>query len=547
MLTLPDKDSAKTTSFLKRDYLVIVAIGVVACLPFYFYGLPAQTDLDHHYRTALGFYESILSGNYYPSWHPSTNGGYGDVSVRFYPPVLYFMLSAFMLITRDWFLAFLLTLTSLTIASALGMYLWARCFTSNYYALVAGLLFVFSPFHVNELYYTGMYGQYTAASFLPFAFAFVERIIQGGRNSNVALLGLSFGVFVLCNVPLAVLGSISIALYALIRIVQSFNIASVYRIVAGGLLAVALSCFYWLPVLRELGWKSPSGIDQGVQFDYRGNFVFGPSLNDTNVFLPLLALATIAMAMPATILLFRKDRRAIAPVVIAVLGFFLSTPVSRPIWDRLPILQETQFPWRWQTTTSAFVALLAALGFSKMHSMWRSRFRPICLALTGLVLIALSFTIFQLMRGANLSNWVSFNQTVELLKGSKTNPDFLPIWAKGQLHKMNSEVESPLRAVSVLEWVPERKVFSIEAGQETDVRLKTYYYPYWVAVANTQRLVTMPADDGALMVRVPDEKATISVTFTEPLSSYIAGSVSTLALLVIVLLVLNQPPALRLR
>jgi uncharacterized membrane protein YfhO len=151
------------------------------------------------------------------------------------------------------------------------------------------------------------------------------------------------------------------------------------------------------------------------------------------------------------------------------------------------------------------------------------------------------------MRGANLSNWVSFNQTVELLKGSKTNPDFLPIWAKGQLHKMNSEVESPLRAVSVLEWVPERKVFSIEAGQETDVRLKTYYYPYWVAVANTQRLVTMPADDGALMVRVPDEKATISVTFTEPLSSYIAGSVSTLALLVIVLLVLNQPPALRLR
>src|SRR5262245_57114500 len=126
MLTPTDQDPAKPTSFFKQDYLVIVAIGVAACIPFYVYGLPIFTDLNHHYRTALGFYESILSGNYYPSWHPSTNGGYGDVSVRFYPPVLYYMLSAFRLITRDWFLAGLLTTTSLTIAGAIGMYLWAR-------------------------------------------------------------------------------------------------------------------------------------------------------------------------------------------------------------------------------------------------------------------------------------------------------------------------------------------------------------------------------------------------------------------------------------
>jgi uncharacterized membrane protein len=542
MSTDQGADSTKPTLRTPQAYLMIAAIGGAACLPLYLYGLPLVLDLNHHYRTVLGFYESIVSGNYYPSWHPSTNGGYGDLSVRFYPPALYFMLSAFRLITHDWFLASLLAATSWAITGALGMYLWARSFTSHYYALAASLLFALAPFHANELYQSGMYGQYAAASVLPFVFAFVERIIRGGRSANVALLGLSYGLLVLCNVPLTVLGSISIAIYAVIRLAQSFKVSVVYRLAAGVALGVASSCFYWLPVVRELKWKSPSGIEQGPWFDYRNNFLFHSSPSVMSDFLlPLLALATITMAAPSIILLFKKDRRAIGPAVVALLGFLMSTALSKPIWDKLPILQETQFPWRWMTITSACISLLTALGLAEMYSMWRLRLRALSIAFTGLVLFALSFTIFQLMRGAILSNRAEFNQKVEWLNGSKTNQDFLPVWAKGQVRSMNSEIEAPNRAVTVLEWSAERKIFSLEAGQGTDVRLKTYYYPYWLASANATPLVTTPADDGALMVRVPSEKTMVEVRFTEPLSSYIAATVSIVALLMIVsLLVLSR-------
>src|SRR4030095_2107312 len=398
MSTVPGADSTKPTLLTPQAYLLIAATAVAACLPLYLYGLPLLLDLNHHYRTVLGFYESIGSGNYYPSWHPSTNGGYRDLSVRFYPPALYFLLSAFRLITRDWFLASLLTVTSLAITGALGMYLWARSFTSHYYALAASLLFVLAPFHANELYQSVMYGQYAAASVLPLVFAFVERIIRGGRSSNVALLGLSYGLLVLCNVPLAVLGSISIAIYALIRLAQSFKLRVVYRLAAGAALGVALSCFYWLPVVRELKWKSPSGIDQGAWFDYRNNFLFQPSPSVMSDFLlPLLALATITMAAPSIILLFKKDRRAVAPAVIAVLGFLMSTALSKPIWDSLPILQEPRIPSRWMTITAACISLLTALGLAEMYSMWRLRLRALSIVFTGLVLFALTFTIFQLM------------------------------------------------------------------------------------------------------------------------------------------------------
>jgi hypothetical protein len=171
-----------------------------------------------------------------------------------------------------------------------------------------------------------------------------------------------------------------------------------------------------------------------------------------------------------------------------------------------------------------------------MYSIWRGRRRALSIAFTGLVLFALTFTIFQLMRGAILSDRLSFNQGVELLRGSHTNQDFLPRWVKGHARKMDAEVEVANRAVEVLEWSAERKVFSVEPGQGTDVRLKTYYYPYWLAFANNQKLTTVRADDGALMVRVPAEKTTVEVRFTEPMSSYIAGSVSVVTLLMIVLL-----------
>src|SRR4030095_7646350 len=167
--------------------------------------------------------------------------------------------------------------------------------------------FALSPFHANDLYQSGLLGQYAAASVLPFAFAFVERIIRGRRNSDVALLGLSYGLLVLCNVPLAVLGSISIAIYVLIRLVQDFKVESVYRLLIGIVLGAAMSCFYWLPVLREIKWKHPSGIGQGAWFDYRNNFLFQSSPSQmSNFLLPLLATATITMAAPSIVLLFKK-------------------------------------------------------------------------------------------------------------------------------------------------------------------------------------------------------------------------------------------------
>jgi uncharacterized membrane protein len=543
MSPLSSKELARfDSSFLTRDWPLVIAIGLVACLPLYLYGVPYGLDLTHHFRTAQGFYESILHGNYYPSWHPSTNGGYGDVSVRFYPPALYFVLCGIRLITRDWFLASLFTSMLLTTVGALGMYIWARCFTTHHYALAAGLVYLLSPFHANEMYQAGMYGQYAAGNLLPFVFAFVERIIRGGSRRNVAALGLSYGLLVLFHVPLAVIGSIAVGVYALIRVLQCAHLASVYRLTAGVLLGAALSCFYWLPVLKELKWKYPSGAGQGAWFDYRNNFLFQLSPSPmSNFLLPLLTAATIVLAIPAIVLILRRRTEALAPAVVAVGSFLMATSFSKPIWDLSSTLQEIQFPWRWMTITSACVSLLITLTLPDLVSMWQSRLRPLALALIGLVIIGTGFTIFQLIRGAVLFKQADFNAQVESLEGSTTNPDFLPVWAQGPPQTMSSPVEVGSRQVTVNDWSAEHKVFTITPGAQSEARLKVYYYPYWIAKANGTQLTTRPAADGALLVSVPGEQTTVDVKFTEPSSTYVAAAVSIIAFVIIVFVASSKP------
>lgn len=520
----------------RRYWLQVVAISLVGSFALYVYGVPYGVDLPHHYRLAQGFFESIRGGDFYPSWLSSANAGYGDPSVRFYPPLLYYLLSLFRLVTRDWYAGTVLTLSLLTMTGGMGMYLWASALIDRRYAVLAALVYMLAPFHANEMYQAGLYAQYTGASVLPFLFAFVERIIANNRWRDAGGLGISYGMLVLANLPLALLGSVAVSIYVLVRLAQAFTRRSLCQLVGGTLSGLAFSSCYWLPMLIELKWKSPSGGGQARWFDYKENFIFRPSPNEMgDYWLPILTTTTLLMAMPALVLLVRRSRRALAPAVLALITFLMATSLSKPIWDAFPALQETQFPWRWLTITTACLSTLVAISLPELVRMWRTRLRPLSLVLFGIPVIALSFTILQVIRGAIFLDQSTFDQMVLSLPGSETNKDFLPVWVSSKPRAMERPVEAPARGVQVTEWSAKHRVFKTEAGDLTEARLRTFYYPYWKATAEGKQLTTRPADDGALLVTIPPGAATVNVDFVEPKTTYAAGVLSILGLLAIAL------------
>jgi uncharacterized membrane protein len=453
-----------------RGWFLVVIIGLAVCVLISLYGIPYSADLDHHYRLAQCFYDSIVRGDLYPSWLSFSNGGYGDPSVRFYPPALSYLLSVFRLLTGDWYLASILALTLLTVIGGLGMYLWARSLTGERCAVLASLLYMLAPFHASEMFQAGMFAQYACACVLPFVFAFIERIIARGKWSDVAGLGISYGLLVLCNLPMVVLGSLAAGVYALIRLMQSFGKRSVYQLAVGILSGLALSCFYWLPMLFEMKWKSPSGVGQGAWFDYKNNFIFRPSPNELgDWWITIMIVVTLVMALPALVLFVKRKRKTLAPALIALFSFLMATPLSKPVWDALPQLQETQFPWRWLTITSACLSLLVALSLPELVRMWQTRLRPLSFVLVGITVIGLSFTALQVMRGAMFQDRQTFDRKVAALRDSETNKDFFPIWATGKPQKMDQPVEVAGRDVHVISWSEKQKEFQIDTQDTAEV------------------------------------------------------------------------------
>ena len=501
----------------------ILAAGIFVVLALLVWGVPYGNDLPHHFRLAIGFTDSIRSGDLYPSWLSHTNGGYGDPSVRFYPPALYYLLAAFRLAGADWYTSAVLIFALITVAGGVGVGLWSSNYVECPYAVVAGVLYILAPFHANELFQSGMYAQYLCASVLPFVFGFSERIVRGGRWTDSAFLGLAVAAVIFSNIPFAFVGLISVGVYSAVLLWRHFSWDTVARLASGHVCGLLISAIFWLPMLLEMKWKPESGAGQGPAFDYRNNFILDISRDETRYFwLAALAAATALFVIPAYFLLAKRGSSVTAPAVVACAAFFMATPLSKPLWDLAPLLQETQFPWRWMTVTSACAVVLAAAAIPEFIKIWRIR-RPVALAAFGMMLIAPAFTIFQVMRGADFQGRAQFNQLVEELAGSPTNADFVPIWAKGRtVSGAELTVEIPEREATVVSWTHQRKESHIAAGAPAKARLGLYFYPHWKAISDSGELATEPSSDGALMIDIPGTETVVNIEFIEPASTNVS-------------------------
>ena len=88
--------------FQSRQFIYLLLIFLISglmVLPIYWLGIPRGNDLPQHYQFALTFQESLQNGIFYPSWSAASNFGYGDVGIRFYPPLAYYVLVFFEWIT----------------------------------------------------------------------------------------------------------------------------------------------------------------------------------------------------------------------------------------------------------------------------------------------------------------------------------------------------------------------------------------------------------------------------------------------------------------
>jgi hypothetical protein len=533
--------------FAKKALFCVVLVSLLFITPALIFGIPSNKDLLNHFRFALPFFDSLSSGNFYPGWLAESNSGYGDPSFRFYPPALYYLLSLCKIVTHDWYLGTLLTLALISILSGLGMYFWARSILTDSAAMWAAILYALAPYHVNQLYQAFLLAEFAGAAVLPFAFGFVERVCRRGLYRDIAGLAATYALLILTHLPLAVIGSLSLAVYALASVNKKEWRRCLRSLWIAAMLGLAASSVYWVRMVAELNWIGINKVNPDSSVRYDQNFLFS-ALSPENPsvwWVNILAVTTFLLFVPAVALFSRKLRREpkvgqLIPVaILAFLSFFMALPLSAPLWKLLPVLQQIQFPWRWLAVFSIAGSLLTAASMPlwlKNEMQWR---HPIRLLVWGSMAVSVAFTLAHPVREAEYRNSGQFLFDLQSVRGTPSVKYWIPVWASRSPTEMKREIEAGDRQVTVKNWDPEHRSFDVFPGHATELRVRTFYYPLWSASSGDRVLSTRADSDGALLISLPDnrtESIAVNLDFREPLRSRVAAPVSGASWLLILLL-----------
>ena len=533
--------------------LVLALVSFAVVSPILIKGLPYGYDLPHHYQCAITYVESIRSGDYYPSWSLNRNFGYGGMETRLYPPVSHYTLALLYIAANDWHIASLLTLFLFTFVGSLGVYLWAREYVEAWPAVFAGAIFTLLPYHLNQFYNTFFFAEYAGTAILPFTFVFLSRVCRRGKLVDVFGLGVSFAALILTHLPLTVIGSICFAIYGLSMLRQEKIFSQFAKLSGGVLLGLAGSSFFWVKVLQERQMLARTGVYADPFLDYRLQFLATPfqhfedgfplwvyematSFYDL-MFLCAVILA-VAFSLPVVISARSEFKRLAGVAIVFLAACLFATPLSRPLWDQVSILQEVQFPWRWVAIVCIASPVIAAGGIEILISWYRTNHRPFALIITGCLLGVVTFSISQIIRPAPFIPTDEIESRIERIKTEEGWPFWWTIWTRKEALQNKEKVVAGDRVVNINKWIALDREFTVSPGNSPDARLALFYHPNWTVFVNNQQIVTNPDENGALLIPISGEASDIQVKFVENRSVRLAQYIALLSWTLVVLYIL---------
>ena len=512
--------------------------------------MPTGNDLPQHYRFAISFYDALRAGDIYPVWISKTNLGYGDAGVRFYPPVAYYLVAFFRVVVPSWNAAIASAVCYWFLVSGMGVFLLSREWFSEKASLVAALVFMAMPYHVNQVYNAGLFAEFAGLAILPFCFLFVKRITSGGGIDAVASLSISYALLILSHLPLAIIGSAALLIFSVPLIRNAgWNVGTIGKLVASVGLAAAASAFYWIRLVTELEFVKHTLPQFTAQaYDFRLNFlasllyVPAEQYEQTSLwFTDILFLITLAMVVPSLAFCLRSrpdfNRRTLIPVIaIFTFAIIIGTPISRVLWEHVGLLQKIQFPWRLLGLLSLAGAIFVAGFVEQLQSVFKGKLRPLGLITVGLLFAGFVFTFAQVIRPAGYPDSVaSFDNNFEVYQYNDSNECWWPAWARREAFKDLGSVSRTHRNFTFVEAAREEKEISLGNGPEEKIRIAAFYYPFWNATSSGKRLNVEPADDGTILITVPAGPQNVRVFFEQPASETFARGVSLVTWILLLL------------
>lgn len=517
--------------------LILLSVAV-AVWRFWQPGIPNTGDMLMSVYRVFELVKAWGYGILYPRLGPDLMFGYTAPLFQFYPPLVSYLAALLHSLGLPFIAAVKATLTLNLLLSGVGMYLYARRLLGNRCAAwVSAIVYALGPYFLLNVYERGAAAESLALMLLPWlVWALHMAVATSSQTARWWAAGLVAAVMLAHNIT-ALWAFPAVTLYVIALSLPKAGWQALRTVAVTFGLGLALSAFYWLPALLELGYTHTAAyMLQGTTdvtrnlvawreliqltwfFAYQGSLRFRFSL--LLAVLGALGVLGIPLHQP-------KLRRALG--WLALLGgaaLCLQLDSTLWFWQHVPLVRYIQLPWRLYGLATFAIALLTGALFA-----WPRRPAPWLWAPALLFCALLIGANCQNLAPALLPLWhnideAGINEVDLFTRGVEGYPlfnDYSPAGMQTTAQALafprpaTATALPPLTAMPTLNVLAEDPQFvqlAVQATAPFPVRVSRIFLPGWQVAVNGQAVPTYASGlFGLVTADLPAGEYTATVRF----------------------------------
>jgi len=385
-------------------------------------------------------------------WVPDMGYGYGYPLFNFYPPLPFYVGQLFRTIGINFRDTAKALFALQFFASGITMFILAADLWGLWGGLVSAVFYIWAPYHSVDVYVRGAMNEAWAFIWFPLILWSAKRLIEQEKFKYLLWLALSYACLLLTH-------NVMVLIFTPVMMVWIFywmirknklpwqNWGLFGKFVLSAAWALGLAAFFSLPVLAEQKYTHIETMFSGY-FDWRAHFTslnqlfvstfwgWGPSLWGMEDGMPFPVghfhwILGIIILIVLGLKLIKNKRFKIRDsnyclifaLFIVGIGYALLThQQSAFIWEKLPLLQMTQFPWRLLAGSVLFLSLLSGA----IYQLTKRKLVAIALIIG---VIAFNWNFFRPEKMGPMSDEEKFSGKAWIYQQTAGIYDYLPKFA----------------------------------------------------------------------------------------------------------------------
>lgn len=507
-----------------KDSIYLFSIFVISTLLLFNLWTPGiyySHDGVIHIARLAQFSEALGEKQIPVRWLDNWNFGFGYPAFVYIYSLPYYVGALGRVFNLNFQIIFKLLMYLSLVGSGFAFYFFARRISSKIAAFTGAIFYIAAPYRFADIFERGALGEALAFILAPLLFLAPYVLIKKPKKGFIFAAVIIF-VFITTHALTFLIFLPTALAYSIFIFKKNFKAYAIF--ISAILLGFFMASFQWVPMIFEQKYidlgRTYFGLFEGHLINVNQLLRLPkPGINiGTGIQLGAAQIVIILITLIFLVINFLRKKKFPAPaaffLVVTLGAAFLTTNLSRLIWELIKPMQTLLFPWRFLTLTTFSCAVLACFIVANIKN--KTFLVPLSIALIFLAIFPSRHYLKPQPLGDFSNQYYSSYEDPQKLdnyflpKGLVENLDILQL-PPASVIEGDGEVTNFSKQNALIK-------FTLNLKSDSKIQTHTISFPGWQLYVNgrSQKIVTnYPGLEGIIVTDVPKGKNEITLKFTE--------------------------------